>query len=184
LKKIICLTGMPGAGKSVFSEVARGLGLRVVVMGDVVRDEALKRQLTPTQETLGKLMVEMRRTFGSAVIAERCFHEVDATEGPVVIEGVRSLAELRAFRKRYGSVWVVAVHSSARSRFKRLKERGRPDDPKTWREFNLRDMRELRVGIGNVIALADFVLVNEGSITRFKRKAEDLLTALLKPPLK
>lgn len=180
MRRVICLTGMPGAGKSIASDVAKELGLKVVVMGDVVRDEALKRQLPLTPESLGRLMVEMRRKFGPAVIAERCFRKVDTVEGPILIEGVRSLSEVKAFRKKYGSISVVAVHAAPRSRFKRLKERKRLDDPKTWLEFKARDARELRVGIGSVIALADFVVVNEGSITQFKRKVKKLLLKLVK----
>jgi len=56
---------------------------------------------------------------------------------------------------------LVAVHASPRERFRRLKSRGRPDDPTTWEEFVERDMRELELGIGNVIALADVMIVNE-----------------------
>ncbi|RLE50386.1 MAG: dephospho-CoA kinase, partial [Candidatus Methanomethylicota archaeon] len=51
--------------------------------------------------------------------------------------------------------------------------------PKNWMEFHERDFRELKVGIGNVIALADYMIVNEVSIGEFKRKAGELLMRLV-----
>ena len=56
---------------------------------------------------------------------------------------------------------IVAVHASPRTRFSRLSTRGRRDDPKSWEEFVARDMKELGFGIGDVIALADVMVVNE-----------------------
>ena len=45
--------------------------------------------------------------------------------------------------------------------FERIRRRNRPGDPRTWEEFVARDMTELGFGIGNVIALADYMIVNE-----------------------
>ena len=42
-KLVIGLAGMPGSGKSLVVENARALGYAVVVMGDVVRQETIKR---------------------------------------------------------------------------------------------------------------------------------------------
>ncbi|RLG64290.1 dephospho-CoA kinase, partial [archaeon] len=38
IKKILCLTGMPGCGKSIVKEVALSHGVTVITMGDVVRE--------------------------------------------------------------------------------------------------------------------------------------------------
>jgi len=69
-------------------------------------------------------------------------------------------------------VSVVAVHASPRTRYERLISRGRSDDPKNWEDFAERDLRELSVGIGNVIALAEEMLVNEGSVDELKAASE------------
>ena len=42
---IIGVTGLPSAGKGLFSESALGFGFRVIVMGNVIRDECQKRGL-------------------------------------------------------------------------------------------------------------------------------------------
>ncbi|MDI9644745.1 MAG: AAA family ATPase [Candidatus Verstraetearchaeota archaeon] len=168
---IYCITGMPGSGKSLVSEAAKSMGLTVLSMGDVIRDEAKSRGIAITPESLGSLMLRLREEEGEGVVAKKCFERAKGMGTPVVVEGLRSLEELTYFRES-GDVLVVAVHASPKTRFKRLLKRGREDDPKDWKTFEERDMRELRVGLGSVIALADVVLVNEGPIPELVSSAK------------
>ena len=180
MKKIIGLTGMPGAGKSIIARVAKKIGIPVVVMGDVIREEAARRGLAATPENLGKLMITLRKTNGPGVVARKCFPKIDSLgRNTVLVDGVRSLAEIEEFKKKYGKVVILAVHASPQTRFKRLKARGRPDDPKDWGTFMERDLRELKVGIGSVIALADYILINEGSKRELEVNAEKILKRLV-----
>ena len=176
---LVGVVGMPGSGKSLVSDVARELGFQVIVMGDAVRAEAQRRGLEPTGEAMRKLMLELRAKRGPAVVAELCFPLVDAAGQLVLIEGIRSLHEVEAFQERYGRLHLIAVHSSPRTRFERLRARGRPDDPSDWEEFYERDKTELSVGIGSAIALADFMLVNEGPPEELKEEARKLLRRLV-----
>lgn len=167
--RLFCITGMPGSGKSVVSETARSLGLNVVIMGDIIREEAEVRGIKRTPESLGRLMLKLRKEEGNDVVAKRCLAKLSHTE-VAVVEGLRSIEELNFFR-RNTKVCLVAVHASPLARFRRLLERGRPDDPKDLKTFNERDMRELQVGIGSVIALADKVFINESTL-------EDLINSV------
>jgi len=176
---LVGVVGMPGSGKSLVSDVARELGFQVIVMGDAVRAEAQRRGLEPKGEAMRKLMLELRAKRGPAVVAELCFPLVDAAGQLVLIEGIRSLHEVEAFQERYGRLHLIAVHSSPRTRFERLRARGRPDDPSDWEEFYERDKTELSVGIGSAIALADFMLVNEGPPEELKEEARKLLRRLV-----
>lgn len=176
---LVGVVGMPGSGKSIVSDVARELGFQVIVMGDAVRAEAQRRGIDPTGEAMRRLMLELRAKRGPAVVAELCFPLIEKAGQLVLIEGIRSLHEVEAFQERYGRLRLIAVHSSPKTRFKRLRARGRPDDPSNWEEFCERDKTELSVGIGSAIALADFVLVNEGSIEELKEGARELLRGLV-----
>ena len=42
-----------------------------------------------------------------------------------------------------------------------------------------RDQRELGVGLGKVIATADHLIVNEGTLTQLRKKTERLLKEML-----
>ena len=177
---VVCVVGMPGSGKSLVSSVARELGFDVVVMGDAVRKVAEERGIEPRGEEMRKLMKALRREGGPAVVAELCFPLIDAAGPLVLVDGIRSLHEVEAFRRRYGSAVLIAVHSSPKTRFERLRARGREDDPKSWEEFRKRDEVELQVGIGSAIALADYVLVNEGTLEELEGAARELLEKLVR----
>jgi len=175
----VLVTGMPGSGKSIVVEEAVNLGIPVYVMGDVVREETLKRYGKVTPDLMVKTSRDLREEHGEEVIALRTIGRVKPCEKVVVIDGVRSLREVEVF-KRYGSVITVAVHSSPKTRFERLLRRKRPGDPSTYEEFYERDMTELRFGLGDVIALADYVVVNEGDIEEAKAKSREIFMKILK----
>lgn len=169
--KLFCITGMPGAGKSVVADVARSMGIKVIVMGDVIREEARKRGIKESPESLGELMLALRREEGPDAIAKRCVENLSRND-VAIIEGIRSLEELEFFKK-IADVLLIAVHASPSTRFKRLIKRGRADDPKNFEEFLERDLREIKVGIGSVIALADVMFVNEGTIEELIDKSRE-----------
>ncbi|MBC7131328.1 flagellar hook-basal body complex protein FliE [Candidatus Bathyarchaeota archaeon] len=178
-KLVVGLAGMPGAGKSLVVEVARERGYGVVVMGDEVREEARRRGLEPNPENIGRLMLELRRLEGKEAIAKRCLAKIlEKPEEKVLVDGIRSLAEVEAFKSSFKNFVLLAVHAPPDVRFQRLKSRGRSDDPKNWKIFRERDMRELGVGLGNTIAMADYMVVNNGSLEEAKRKIEEVLTRI------
>lgn len=178
MRKIICLTGMPGAGKTVVAEVARSMGLKVYSMGDVVREEVLKEKGGLSWEDIKRAMFELRAKEGPRAVAKRVLKFMMSEKWDVaVIEGVRSLDEVEEF-KSVGKVIVLAIHSSPMDRYVRLKNRAREGDPKSYEEMMERDLKELSLGLGNVIALADFMIVNDGSLEDFKEKARKVLSSL------
>lgn len=175
-KLVIGLAGMPGAGKSMVVKVAKESGYSVVVMGDVVREEAERRSLEPSPENLGKIMLELRRIEGEVVIAKRCIPKIEkAMQQKIVVDGVRSLSEVEEFKKCFPRFTLVAVHASPETRFKRLFRRKRSDDPKNRKLFHERDMRELTVGLGDAIAMARYMIVNEGELKGIRDKIRGVL---------
>ena len=163
-KKVIAISGMPGAGKGVASEAGKSLGFEVFVLGDVIREETERRGIESTPKNMGNVMLELRANEGVAVVAKRLLPKIEsARSSTVIVEGVRSMHELQELQSKYEAI-TVAIHASPKTRFQRLLSRKRSDDPKTWEVFFERDSRELNVGLGHVIALADLVLINEGTI--------------------
>ncbi|MEM2995871.1 MAG: AAA family ATPase [Candidatus Bathyarchaeia archaeon] len=175
-KLVIGVAGMPGAGKSVFADVAKENGYGVVVMGDIIREEAQKRSLEPTPENLGKIMLELRQSEGANVIAKKCISKIEnACESKIIVDGIRSLAEVEELKRFFPKFTLVAVHASPETRFKRLYRRRRSDDPKNWEIFHERNMRELSVGLGEAIAMAEHLIVNEKSLKAVKREIRKVL---------
>jgi dephospho-CoA kinase len=172
---------MPGAGKGVFRKFVQNLGYSVVTMGDVVRGEVKRRNLKPTPENMGKVMLNLRELDGPAAIAKQCVPSLNQKTGKmVVIDGIRSLVEVEEFKKHFPDFVLVAVHSSPQTRYNRLVKRKRSDDPPNWETFIERDLRELGIGMGSVISVADYMLINEGSISQLKNKITQLIAKVLK----
>ena len=158
---IVAITGMPGAGKSTAAKALENFGIKRVVMGDVIREETKRRGLVADEKNTGEVMKDLRKKYGEGAVAELCLNSIGGAKPDLlVVDGVRSLAEVEAFR-RAGRVLLLAIHASRERRFSLLKERGRSDDPITYETFLNRDERELDVGIGKAIALADEVISNE-----------------------
>ncbi len=168
-KLVVGLGGMPGAGKSIVVEVAKELGYDIVTMGDVVREQTRLAGLEPTPANIGKVMLELRTKEGQYVIAKKCIPKIGQQQSNrVLIDGLRSLYEADIFKEHFKGFTLVAVHAPPNLRFERLKIRGRSDDPPNYEVFHERDMRELGVGLGSVIAMAEKILVNDNTIEGFK----------------
>ena len=151
---------MPGAGKSTIANGLKSKNFKIINMGDAVRDEAKKRNLDPTGENLGKLMLELRKNNGPGAVAELIEDKIQNSESDViVIDGIRSNEEIQVLRK-IGTVKLLSIHASTDTRYDFLSNRGRSDDPKSRNNFNERDSREIGVGISTPIALADESISN------------------------
>ena len=175
-KLVVGLTGMPGAGKSVFVEAAKTVGYVAVSMGDVIREETRKCGLELNSQNVGRVMLDLRREFGDNAIAEKCVPKIESQMGnKVIIDGLRSLNEAELFRANFAGFKLVAVHVAPNVRFVRLSLRGRSDDPKTFDVFQERDIRELSVGVGAAIALSEHVIVNDSSIEVFNTEVKKYL---------
>ena len=92
-----------------------------------------------------------------------------------MIEGIRSPYEVEIFKKNFKNFKVIAVHSTPQTRFNRVKKRNRSDDSAKLSEFQKRDKRELKFGIGDVIATADYMVINEGPLKKIKTVVRSIL---------
>lgn len=128
--KIIGFVGLPGSGKGEASQIARLQGLAVVVMGDVIRQEAARQGLEPTDQNLGRIGNALRAAEGPDIVAKKTFERAIATgKDVVVVDGLRSREEVDFFRDHADEFHLIEVCAPAQKRLKWLATRGRPDDP-------------------------------------------------------
>lgn len=162
--RVIATTGMPGSGKSLAVEVAEELSIPVLQMGDLVREETADRGLEPSPASFGEVASGMREEEGADVWAQRTIERLEGIDAePVLVDGVRNLEELTAFRQELGDdLLLVAILASPDTRYERLAERGRAEDSADRDTLLDRDLRELGYGLGDVIAMADVYIENEG----------------------
>jgi dephospho-CoA kinase len=177
--RVIGFTGMPGSGKSEAMEVAKQRGHPVVRMGDLIWEEVERQGLPRDASTVGKVANAMRESHGKDVWAVRTVERVRsvaAGKGLVLIDGIRSNHEVEVFRRELGQDFVlVAIHTDPEHRFHRMVRRGRADDSTDVGVLQARDEREMGWGIARTIALADQMLVNDGTLDQFRGKVAALL---------
>jgi dephospho-CoA kinase len=174
-RKLLLITGMAGSGKTTLSNMLAEKGYRVFKMGDVIRHEIRMRNLPSTPEALGRVAEEIREHGGDAAVAKKCVPLIiGEPSNRVALDGIRSLEEVHVFEEAF-EVIMVAVHASPKTRFERLKNRGRIDDPETWETFKERDTRELGFGMGDAIALSNYMIVNENGFVDLELGLERLL---------
>ena len=192
--KIIGFVGLPGSGKGEASKIARSHGLAVVVLGDVIRQEAARQNLEPTDQNLGRIGNALRAKDGPDAIARRTLDWVMATgKDVVVVDGLRSMAEADFFRAHAEVFRLVEVYAPAEARLKWLAARGRPDDPGSSAKddgnvittcssrdsraaaLKERESREVGWGMCEAIKAADMSLKNDRSLDEFRQNVVALL---------
>ena len=175
--KLIVTVGMPGSGKDELVEVARSMGLATLKMGDLVRDETRRRGLGLNNANIARIANEEREKHGGGIWAQRALPKL--TETRMLVDGCRSDSEVTVFRHNFGDLFVLGIYSSPERRYDRMMKRGRGDDGQDLQEFFDRDRRELKWGIGSAFALADGMLINEGSLDDFRRAGRMALEKIL-----
>ncbi|MCP8317957.1 MAG: AAA family ATPase [archaeon] len=182
IKKLILVTGMPGSGKSLVREIAKELGIPVLIMGDVIREEVKRRGLKEEAKSYDLVMRDIRAKLGDQIVADRTAKKLNNIKADIAfIDGVRSLEEVKYFRKIAEDVHTLALLSPFRIRLERLSSRNRLGDPKTEKELEKRDEAELKLGLGEVIAKADSYIVNDDrAIDIFKEDVRKTIIHLVK----
>lgn len=192
--KIIGFVGLPGSGKGEASKIARKLDFGVVVMGDVIRKEAARQGLEPTDLNLGRIGNDLREREGPEAIAKRTLEMARATgKEMVIVDGLRSQAEAEFFRSQADEFYLIEVQAAAEVRLGWLEKRGRPDDPKGCEEVRSkasaegraksssasaleeRECREKGWGLCEAIKTADYRIENSGSLDDLRRNVVKLL---------
>lgn len=180
--KIIAFVGLPASGKSEASKIALKMGLRVVVMGDVIREEVKKRDLLPTDENSGIVANDLRKKEGMDAIAKRCIPCIkrkSRNTDVIIVDGIRGIAEVSKFKEVFSEDFkLIKVDTPIEKRFLRVKERVRSDRLNSLEKLKMRDERELSWGMKEAMDMADMVIENEDSLKKFQDRVKETLEEL------
>jgi dephospho-CoA kinase len=165
---------MPLSGKTTVAELLEEKGYTVLDMGEVVRIEMEKRGIEPGNE--GEFVNSMRDEHGMDAIAKLSapyLEEILDEKEKIVITGMRGWKEKERFEEETGEkIEVIAVWSSRETRKQRREERQREEDVK-GQNFDERDWRELENGVGNIMALSNHLIKNEGTMKQLEKKVNE-----------
>lgn len=188
--KIICVVGMPGAGKSLVSDELVKQGFAYLRFGQITLDKVKELGLEPTEVNEKKIREGFREEKGMAAFAILNTPKIDELleRSNVVVDGLYSWAEYKILKEKYGeAMYVLAVYAPPKIRHKRLRDRSIVDDPKqrfrslTEKDARARDYAEIEnIEKGGPIAMADFTIINTGMIEEVKEKTNEILSEIIK----
>lgn len=178
--RVIGVVGLPGSGKGEFSRIAGELDIPVVVMGDSIREYVRTSGQALSDLSMGEASAQLRAQMGRDAIAQLTIPRVEATGAAVVIiDGIRSEAEVLLFRDHFSDFHLVGVACPFAVRLERIFGRGREDDVATAEELTARDERECGWGLDTALAMADVTVTNDGTIEEYETEVRALLRRCL-----
>jgi len=186
--KIVCIVGMPGAGKSIASDELVRQGFSYLRFGQITIDKIKEQGLDLTENNERKIREDFRKKYGMAAFATLNIPKIDELlkKSNVVVDGLYSWSEYKVFKEKYGDLmYIVAVYSPPKLRYERLKNRTIKNDYKqrfrslTKEESRSRDYAEIEnIEKGGPIAMADFTIVNTGTINELRKNINSILSQI------
>lgn len=179
---LIGLTGLMGSGKGEVVNILEEMGFKAISLSDIVREEAKKAGGEVSRSQMQNIGNKLREDEGAGVLGKRIREKIKKSSiSRWVIDGIRNPAEITALREME-NFFLLGVESDRFFLLERLKNRGRTMDVSDESELIRRMDREWGKDepdsgqhVGRCMALADFVVVNNDSLTELRRQVIDLL---------
>ena len=180
---IIGLTGKNAAGKGELAKHLQSKGFVYFSLSDALRDEATKRGLDHSRDTLISLGNELRKGFGNGILAKRISEKIKkAAKKDFVVDSIRNPGEIEELRKNKGFL-LVGVATDEKIRFQRLLKRGRLGDATTFEEFKKQEERENNneasgQQLDKCLEMADKHISSNGTIEEANKEFDEWLKNL------
>jgi len=178
---VIAVVGMPGSGKSLACDYFKTKGYPILRFGDQT-DLGLKEQglpLTPDNEQ--HYREALRQKLGMAAYAikiEPRIRQLSTSKvESIILDGLYSWEEYLYLKEKFPQLKLLSIYARPEIRRERLKNR--QIRPLTEVQAKARDLAELNnLNKAEPIALADYLVVNEGSIPAFHQELDKVLIFL------
>jgi dephospho-CoA kinase len=180
---IIAVVGMAGSGKSLACDYFKTKGYPVIRFGDVT-DEGLRLQGQSLQETNERRYREnLRKELGMAAYAIKISPRIrqlsTSKVESIILDGLYSWEEYLYLKEKFPQLKLLGIYARPEIRRRRLSKR--PIRPLDEQQAKARDLAELNnLNKAEPIALADYLVINEGSIAAFHQELTKALKFFLK----
>ena len=171
MARLVALVGLPGAGKSVATDVFVDNNFQKIYFGGLTLEKLREEGLEINEANERMMREKLRQEHGMAVYAILNIPNIEAAleKGDVIIDGLYSWEEYLVLREKFPNLEVVAIYAPPKDRYKRLsvrRERGLTEE-----EVKSREVAEIeKLHKGGPIAIADWTVVNIGSEEELKKQ--------------
>jgi dephospho-CoA kinase len=174
--RLIGLTGTNSAGKGEVASFFKKKGYTYFSLSDLIREELRKIGKEETRDNLIKMGNELREKGGHDILARLVMKKVKDNS---VIDSIRNPREVEYLRAQKNFI-LLAVDAPVDLRYERATKRGRAESASTLEEFIKKEAEEMTdrekgQQIHNCMKMADFLVINDGSLKDLHRKLEELL---------
>src|SRR5678815_1010713 len=180
---LIGLTGRNASGKGEVARYLQKKSFYYYSLSNVIRDEIRVRGEEPTRDRLIIVGNELRQRYGANILAERVLAKIE-DDKHYIIDSIRNPSEVDAFRaaKHFK---LIRIEAPPEVRFQRIIGRQRESDPRTYDEFVALENREAEgddtsQNLVKVELMADYAVVNDGTVEKLHTQLDELLKSLLK----
>lgn len=185
MNKIVCITGLCGAGKSVVSDFFVKSGFQYVRFGQITLDEIKNRGMEVNETNEKAIREEFRVKHGMAAYAILNLPKFDELikKGSVIADGLYSFEEYKVLKEHFGDqLEVITVYAPPKLRYQRLIERkieagdtSTRNRPLTMEEAMSRDFNEIeKLNKGGTIAMSDYTIINTKDINFLENQIKEI----------
>jgi len=181
--KVLIILGLPLSGKTTHAIKVNDLldlkqNIPLVETGPFVFKAVAELGLEPNPSNVKKVVQNLKETHGDAVFTIRALDHIKANfsdRSVVILSGPKAKSEIDVIANDIGreNVVLVSFHASFKTRHSRLLNTDRKNASKGGKSVEdevmardptklvLRDTKELSYGLGELMALADYVINTE-----------------------
>lgn len=181
---ILGITGTNGSGKGTVVEYLLSKGFTHYSARAFIAEEIERRGLPLERPSFKKTADSLRKAHGPSYIIEQLFAQAQARGGDAVVESIQELAGAHFLHEQGAKL--LAVNADQKLRYERTVLRGSHTDHvdfATWvqqEEAEWHNEAAHEMDVPGVMALADAIVMNNGTLEDLHAQVEAALSAFTK----
>jgi dephospho-CoA kinase len=173
-KLVIGISGTICSGKGTISEILKSRGCHVVTLSSIIREDLIAKGIEPNRKNMQDGGNSLREEFGGQVLAERALAKYKSYDSPLLIDGIRNMAEID-FLKKNSNFFLIGIDAPFEIRWERVKKRNKDGDLLNHDKFVIDDARDRGFNeplngqqVGMCLVHADFLINNDEDFKRLE----------------